>query len=107
MASITDQSVVQAIIAGDGVYPGDENGPMGRVVRIIKYRTNDNRDAWALVYEAEANRGELFAQDAPSQYVHFPVVIWRHKDWLEDGDAVIVTFDAATGRSPLDDWLKD
>lgn len=51
MATVSSREIVDTIIAGNGVYPGDEAMP---VVRIVEYNNQFNGAlAWGLIYEGE------------------------------------------------------
>lgn len=51
MATISQREVVDQIIKGNGIYPGDEEYP---VVKIVEYNNMfDGRVAWGLIYEGE------------------------------------------------------
>jgi hypothetical protein len=88
MASV-NKAVAARIIQCDGIYPGDEDT---LVVRVVRYkRTISGVDQYGIVDEREArsNPHELFRYDETTHYINGPVVIWRHKDWRIDGHAVI------------------
>lgn len=52
MASINSRETVDTLIANNGIYPGDEDMP---VVRIVQYNNMfDGRVTYGLVYSGEA-----------------------------------------------------
>jgi hypothetical protein len=69
MATVNSRAIVDEVIAGNGVYPGDEHIPP--VVRIVQYENQfDGGIAYGLIYRGED----------PMRYFggacHNPVVIW-------------------------------
>lgn len=100
MASVS-KAIAARIIQCDGIYPGDE-GML--VVRVVKYHYPGNREvAYGIVYEWEAKRDPemLFRYDEITDYIHDPVVIWRHKNWMIAGHAVIAEEEALDVFTPL------
>jgi hypothetical protein len=80
MATINDREIVDQIIAGNGVYPGDEAYP---VIKIVKYQNGfDGKDAYGLIY-----KGEPLNKYAATPFVNNPVTVWE-KDAVkrENGD---------------------
>jgi hypothetical protein len=52
MATVNSRKIVDAIIEGDGVYPGDE--AIAPVIRIVQYNNQFNGNiAYGLIYEGE------------------------------------------------------
>ena len=88
MASV-NSAIAAKIILGNGIYPGDEDK---LVVRVVSYKHRGNRDlTFGIVYESEvkAEPSMLFRYDETSDYISDPVVVWRHASWKIDGHAVI------------------
>ena len=51
MATVNSKAIVDEIIAGNGIYPGDEHMP---VVRIVQYNNQfDGGIAYGLIYKGE------------------------------------------------------
>lgn len=71
MSTIDTRSIIDTIIAGNGVYPGDEHLPP--VVRIVEYQNAWGGICWGTEIERERGRYR------PSQYVINPRVIWERK----------------------------
>lgn len=100
MASVS-KAIAARIIQSDGIYPGDEDM---LVVRVVKYkRTLSGAEQYGIVYESEAKRDPemLFRYDEITDYIHDPVVVWRHKDWRIQGHAVIAEEEALDVFTPL------
>lgn len=68
--------MIDAIIAGNGVYPGDENLPAGPVVRIVQYTNAWGNRTHGVVYAVEAQAGQLHRYEQESERISDPVVIW-------------------------------
>jgi hypothetical protein len=75
MATVRSQEVVGALIAGDGVYPGDPAG--NPVVRIVACTDAGGRRVHGLVYADEARRGELLRYDLSPDCLDVVVVFSR------------------------------
>lgn len=87
MATV-DKVTAGKLMQGNGIYPGDEDMP---VVRIVRYRNKAGQIVFGVVYQNEANiPGMLFRYDEPTQYIFNPEVIWRHHDWNMDPSRVTV-----------------
>lgn len=72
MSTINSREVVDTIIAGNGIYPGDESMP---VLKIVKYQNAFNgADAYGLIY-----KGDPLTQYDPSPFILDPEVIWEHE----------------------------
>lgn len=74
--TVDSQDVIDAMIAGNGVYPGDENLPVGPVVRIVQYTNEWGARTHGVVYEAEARAGRLHRYEQVSKAISDPVVVW-------------------------------
>jgi hypothetical protein len=74
--TIDSQEQIDTIIAGNGVYPGDENLPAGPIVRIVQYTNAWGNRTHGVVYEAEARAGRLYRYEQVSNVISDPVVIW-------------------------------
>jgi len=71
MATINDRETVDKIIAGNGIYPGDESYP---IVKIVQYENAFNGGiAFGLVY-----RGDPLDEYTASPFVNNPKTIWEH-----------------------------
>ncbi len=81
MATVAKE-IVDEIILGNGIYPGDMNNGLGPVVRIVRYRNYGGSESYGIVYRMEAEHGMLFRYEVPSEYIYDPEVIWRHHDWM-------------------------
>ena len=68
--------MIDAIIAGNGVYPGDESNAAGPVVRIVQYTNAWGKRTHGVVYEAEARAGRLHKYEQVSEHISDPVVVW-------------------------------
>lgn len=77
-----DKFTAGRIIQGNGIYPGDEDMP---VVRVVRFKDGGGRIVFGIVYESEAKTEEmLYRYDEPTRYVRDPEVIWRHPEWQID-----------------------
>jgi hypothetical protein len=57
VATVSSKDVVDDLIAGNGVYPGDpEDNP---VVRIVRYTDQADRQVYGVVYASDAQLGLL------------------------------------------------
>jgi hypothetical protein len=74
--TVDSQDIIDALIAGNGVYPGDESLPAGPVVRIVQYTNSWGNRTHGVVYEAEARAGRLHRYERVSKSISDPVVIW-------------------------------
>ena len=74
--TVDSPEMIEAFIAGNGVYPGDENLPAGPVVRIVQYTNRWGGRTYGVVYEAEARAGQLYRYEQVSENISDPVVIW-------------------------------
>jgi hypothetical protein len=74
--TVDSQDIIDAMIAGNGVYPGDESLPAGPVVRIVQYTNEWGKRTHGVVYEAEARAGRLHRYERVSKSISDPVVIW-------------------------------
>jgi hypothetical protein len=72
MSTIDSKEIIDTIIAGNGVYPGDEGLPP--VVRIVKY-TN----AWGHKTYGTETSHEI-GRYSPSEYINDPEVYWTRKE---------------------------
>jgi hypothetical protein len=77
--TIDSQEMIDVLIAGNGVYPGDENLPVGPVVRIVQYTNAWGGRTHGVVYEAEARAGRLHRYEQVSDKIIDPVVIWTRE----------------------------
>ena len=68
MATVNNKAMVDTIIEGDGIYPGDEHM---RVVKIVEYTNDWGGTCWGLIY-----RGEDLMRYHTSGYTHNPKTIW-------------------------------
>jgi hypothetical protein len=74
MATITSREVVDAIIAGNGIYEGDP-----RVLKIVQYNNQFNGGlAYGLVYELDPPH--LYNRYEESPTCHNPIVLWDYFD---------------------------
>lgn len=73
--------MIEAIIAGNGVYPGDEHLAAGPVVRIVQYTNAWGGRTHGVVYEAEARAGGLHRYEQVSESITDPVVIWTRPEY--------------------------
>jgi hypothetical protein len=80
MATISDRADIDTLIANNGLYPGDEQSPIGPVVKIVEYQTVEGATVWGVVYLAEVPMGLLDRYDRESGYVRNPKVIWTHPE---------------------------
>jgi hypothetical protein len=63
--------MVDTIIAGNGIYPGDESMP---IVKIVEYQNAfDGGTAYGLIY-----KGESLDRYAETPFVNNPKTIWEH-----------------------------
>ena len=74
--TINDQEHIDAIIAGNGIYPGDEELAARPIVRIVQYTNAWGKRTHGVVYEAEARAGQLRRYEQETDYVRDPVVVW-------------------------------
>jgi len=72
MASINSRETVDIIIAGNGIYPGDDDMP---VVKIVKYTNAWNGETFGLIYA-----GEDLDRYHASEFVIRPETIWERKN---------------------------
>lgn len=79
--TIDSQAIIDALIAGNGVYPGDEGLAAGPVVRIVQYTNAWGGRTHGVVYEAEAEAGGLHRYEQVSKDVSDPVVIWTRPEY--------------------------
>jgi hypothetical protein len=77
VATITSKTIIEGIIEGNGVYPGDEGISSGPVVRIVRYTDGGGTQVFGIVYAIEADM-HLFKYDNETNYIHSPQVIWQH-----------------------------
>jgi hypothetical protein len=71
MATINSPFIVDEIIDGKGMYPGDHI----RVVKIVEYNNDFNGEtAYGLIYEHED-----LDRYRESQFIHNPRTIWEYK----------------------------
>jgi hypothetical protein len=73
MATIDSQEIIDALLAGDGIYPGDE----AIVVRIVAFTNGSGDRTHGIVYASEAAQGLLYRYEEENRYVHDPVVIFQ------------------------------
>ena len=72
MATINDRATVDRIVEGNGIYPGDEDMP---IVKIVKYQNAFNGDdAYGLIY-----RGESLDRYAETMFIVNPETVWEHE----------------------------
>jgi hypothetical protein len=57
VATMNNRDYVEQIIKGKGFYPGDEDSPLGPVVRIVGYNNIADEHVYGIVYRCEAERG--------------------------------------------------
>ena len=57
MPTIDSKEIVDIIVSGNGLYPGDENSHLGPVVRVTEYTNAFGNRTWGIVYEREAKQG--------------------------------------------------
>jgi len=73
MATVNSREIVQAIIDGDGWYPGDKEDGVPQVVKIVQYNNQFNGGiAYGLIYRGE---DRMRYHTAPA--VHNPQTIWE------------------------------
>lgn len=92
MATITDRATVDKIIEGNGIYPGDEDMP---IVKIVEYNNMFNGGvAWGLVYKGDP----LFQYEESPACLNTKVIWQKQKEptrptmevieqWIMDGVA--------------------
>ncbi len=73
MATVNSRDIVDRIIAGNGIYPGDEDL---LVIKIVRYTNAWGKIAYGLVYERD---GDHDRYERETEYVRAPEVIWRHR----------------------------
>ena len=72
MSTINDEKIVNQIIEGNGIYPGDEDMP---IVKIVKYQNRFNgKDAYGLIYKGD--RLDMYQE---TEFVNNPQTIWEHE----------------------------
>lgn len=72
MATISSKETVDTIIAGNGIYPGDESMP---VLKIVQYNNAfDGKIAYGLIY-----KGESLDRYHESPFIQNAKVIWEHE----------------------------
>lgn len=72
MATINSRQVVDTIIAGNGIYPGDEDMP---VLKIVEYNNAfDGAVCYGLIY-----KGDPMNHYQESPYIRNPKTIWEHE----------------------------
>lgn len=78
MATVSKETA-DTIIRGNGMYPGDDI----LVVRVVRYTNIGGQEAYGIVYENEAriSHNNLHRYDNETEYIHDPVVIWKHPEW--------------------------
>jgi len=87
MATV-DKVTASRIIQGGGIYPGDEDMT---VVRVVRFKDRGGRIVFGIVYLPEAEiLGMLFRYDEPTRYISDPQVICRHQDWLMDPSRIFI-----------------
>ena len=91
MATISNPIFIQDIIDGNGICPGDEESPMGPIVRIVQYTNNGNERVWGILYESEALQRLWDKYMITSEYLRDPEEVWRHPDIVtfQDGSAAV------------------
>lgn len=75
MATVNSLQVVQAIIDGDGWYPGDKEEGGMRVVKIVQYNNQFNGGlAYGLIFRG---MDRMSYHNAPA--CHNPVTLWEKR----------------------------
>ena len=80
MTTIDRRDIIDAIITGNGVYPGPDDGSDDPVVRIVQYTNAWGKRTHGVVYEAEARAGRLYRYEQVSSAITDPVVVWTRAD---------------------------
>ena len=80
LATISDGDIIQKIVSGNGVCPGDENGMLGPVIRIVLYTNIADERVWGIVYASEGEQRLWDKYMVTSEYLCNPVEVWRHPD---------------------------
>lgn len=70
MSTISYRNIVDDIIKGNGIYPGDHI----RVIKIVEYTNSWGKQCWGVIYAG----GSVDAY-AESDFVHNPKTIWEYK----------------------------
>jgi hypothetical protein len=76
MPTIGTQEIIDEMIACNGVYPGDEDNP---VVRIVRFTDQGGKRMHGVVYASDARIGHLHKYDQVSEYIKDPVVIFERE----------------------------
>jgi predicted AlkP superfamily phosphohydrolase/phosphomutase len=76
MATVNSREIVDAIIKGNGYYPGDREDGNPRVIRIVQYQNQFNGGiAYGLIYEMEP-----LDKYHSAGAVHNPKTIWDYNE---------------------------
>lgn len=80
MGTISDRKIVDEIVSGNGIYPGDENCILGPVIRVVEYTTIEGEIVWGILYKRElTEQGQSWDKYMhESFYVSDPFEYWRH-----------------------------
>lgn len=79
MATITDRSAIDVLMANGGIDPDDaaSYAIVGPVVRIVEYTSAEGQTMWGIIFQSEAAQGLWDRYMKPSQYVNSPHEIWK------------------------------
>jgi len=73
MATVNSREIVDAIIAGDGWYPGDKEEGAPRCLKIVQYNNQFNGGiAYGLIHE-----GQRLDMYHTAEACHNPVTVWE------------------------------
>lgn len=71
MSTINSKEIIDKIIAGNGIYPGDEH--CSPIVRIVEYTNAWGGTCWGTETQRELGKYH------PTEFVRNPKVIWERK----------------------------
>lgn len=74
MATIDSREMIDQIIENNGIYPGDEDMP---IAKIVEYTTYEGNRTWGVVYVLEVLQGIGNRYEEESSDIRDPVVIFR------------------------------
>jgi hypothetical protein len=79
MATLTDRSNVDVLIANNGIDPTDEASYaiVGPVVRIVEYTNAQGQVMWGIIFQSEVALGLWDRYMIPSPYINNPHEIWK------------------------------
>jgi hypothetical protein len=73
MPTVDSRDIVDAIIKGNGVYPGDEHIPP--CAKIVQYTNFHGGACYGLIYA-----GQPLNLYEESRYINNPITIWERKE---------------------------